>query len=208
VETEPGRIARLQHDKHHRPVPWFVAWIDGEPDFRILRPGAVGIALASRCCWVCGMLMTKHSPQAFTVGPMCAVNRVSAEPPADYDCAVYSAKHCPFLTTPNMERRQRHLPAGTADPPGVMIRRNPGVALVWVTKPKLWRYRGGLFDIGEPQWVEWFARGRPASRAEALESMDSGMPILHEAAHNDDDPRKACEQLDRQYVTACGLLPA
>jgi hypothetical protein len=34
----PTRMARLPLDKHHRPVPWFVAFIDGQPDHRVGQP--------------------------------------------------------------------------------------------------------------------------------------------------------------------------
>src|SRR5262252_4042398 len=83
--AEPARIARLPHDKHGRPVPWFVAWLrDGRaaepgsagavPDFRIIRPGAVGLAVTARCCWVCGSLFARQEPRASLIGPMCVVN--------------------------------------------------------------------------------------------------------------------------------------
>jgi hypothetical protein len=47
TDKMPGRIALLPTDKHHRPVPWFVAFIDGVPDFRVIRPGGIQIALAA-----------------------------------------------------------------------------------------------------------------------------------------------------------------
>lgn len=210
---EPARIARLHHDKHGHPVPWFVAWVDGTPDFRIIKPGAIGIAVAAKCCWVCGGLFMRQERRCFVIGPMCAVNHNSAEPPSHYECAAYSATHCPFLTTPNMQRRERHIPAGTVDPPGEFITRNPGVALVWVTRYNKWHAhpaQGGLlFDIGDPDWVEWYARGRPATREEILAAFESGIGALHEAAHSDPrDPRAACEQLDRQYTAALQLVPS
>jgi len=206
---EPARIARLPHDHHGRPVPWFVAWIDGKPDFRIIKPGAVEIAWASRLCWVCGMLIHKAEPKVFTIGPMCAVNRVSAEPPGHYDCAVYSARACPFLSTPNMIRRERHVPEGTSDPPGIFLRRNPGVAAVWIVKRNTAKIvpapDGNLFDIGVAQWVEWYARGRSATRREVVASIESGLPLLVEACNGDD---AQLAQLDTQHAEAMRLLPA
>jgi hypothetical protein len=219
--NEPPRIARLHHDRHGRPVPWFVAWVrnDGTdapagtpgavPDFRVIKPGAVGVAWSSRLCWVCGMLIHKAEPRAFVIGPMCAVNRVSAEPPGHYDCGAYSAQACPFLTTPNMTRRDRHLPPDTSEPAGIFLRRNPGVAAVWIVKrntAKIVKAPGGhLFDIGEPQWVEWYARGRAATRAEVTESILTGMPSLVQACDGDD---AQLAQLDTQHAEAMRLLPA
>src|SRR5262245_53363166 len=129
----PGRIRTLPRNKAGYPVPDFVAWINREPDFRVIKPGGIQRALHLRLCWVCGIPFTRQEDAAFVIGPMCAVNRVSAEPPSHLDCATYSARLCPFLSVPQMTRRERHKPAGAVSPPGIMIMRNPGVALVWVT---------------------------------------------------------------------------
>ncbi|HMH92898.1 MAG TPA: hypothetical protein VK586_17660, partial [Streptosporangiaceae bacterium] len=90
----PGRIARLPKDHIGRPVPWFVAEVNGVPDFRVIKTGAIEGALYMRLCWVCGVPFQRQEDRAFTVGPMSMVNRVSAEPPAHRDCAVYSATAC------------------------------------------------------------------------------------------------------------------
>jgi hypothetical protein len=218
--SEPPRIARLHHDKHGRPVPWFVAWLKegadapagspgAVPDFRIVKPGAIGAAWSARLCWVCGMLIHKAEPRAFVVGPMCVINRVSAEPPGHHECGVYSATHCPFLITPNMIRRERHLPPGTSEPPGVFLRRNPGATAIYVTKRNTATMHregdGVLFDLGEPQWVEWYAEGREATRAEVVRSIETGLPSLIEACQGDE---AQLMQLDTQHAESMRLLPA
>ena len=206
----PVRIAMLPRDKHGRPVPWFAAWIGGQPDFRVVGPGKTEIARLDRRCWVCGITFRRQEDRAFVIGPMCAVNRVSAEPPSHRDCAIYSATACPFLATPNMTRRERHLPEGTADPPGISIRRNPGVALVWVTGYRSYKaFRDGdgyLFNIGEPKQALWFARGREATRAEVLASIDSGLPILADMAER--DGTGAVAELAVLHERALGLVPS
>lgn len=207
----PGGIGRLPLDKHHRPVPWFVAWLDRVPDFRVIRPGGIEMALRYKLCWVCGLPFGRQEDRAFVIGPMCAVNRVSAEPPSHEACAVYSATHCPFLTTPNMTRRERRMPEETASPAGTMIRRNPGVALVWVTGYKSWSVfsdgQGGtLINVGEPKTVRWFAHGQPAARAEVLASIDSGLPILREMAEA--EGAEAVAALEAMHETALRLVPA
>src|SRR3546814_6021090 len=35
LPAPPPRIARLPRDRHRRSIPWFVDYVDGEPDFRI-----------------------------------------------------------------------------------------------------------------------------------------------------------------------------
>ena len=223
AELEPmtERIAKLPVYRGY-PVPWFVEWIvtvdgepqevpigQGEPDFRIMSGERFYQALRSSLCWVCGERLGAH--KAFTIGPMCAVNRTSAEPPSHRDCAEWSARNCPFLTRPHMRRREAGLPAGI-DPEnpntaGIMLKRNPGVTLVWVTrKPKMRRDPSGgiLFDIGEPYDVSWWREGRPATREEVQASIDSGLPSLRDLTRGRDEVR----ELDRRVRDAMALLPA
>ena len=211
TSDEPGRIARLPHNKAGYPVPWFVAWIDGKPDFRVIRPGGIETALRDRLCWTCGIPFLRQEDRAFVIGPMCAVNRVSAEPGSHLDCAVFSATRCPFLGTPQMVRRERHMPEGAAKPAGAMIRRNPGVALVWVTGYKSWSTFGDgnggrLVNVGEPKRVLWFARGREATRAEVMASIDSGLPILRDMAGS--EGARAVAELERMHQRALELVPS
>ena len=208
---EPGRIARLPKNKVGYPVPWFVAVIDGQPDFRVIRPGGIGTALRGKLCWTCGIPFQRQEDRAFVIGPMCAVNRVSSEPASHLDCALFAATHCPFLIKPQMVRRERHIPEGATCPAGESIRRNPGVALVWVTGYKSWstfsdRNGGTLFDVGEPKRVLWFARSREALRAEVMESIDSGLPILREMA--EDEGPDAVAELERMHARALALVPS
>lgn len=204
----PARMARLPLDKHGRPVPWFVAFIDGQPDFRVIGPGRMETAVRFGNCWVCGQPVGRY--KAFVIGPMCGVNRVSAEPPSHRDCAVYSAQACPFLATPTMRRRETGLPEDRVDPAGGFIQRNPGVALVWVsTNPsRIWLPDGLLFNVGDPVEALWFAHGRSATRAEVLASIDSGMPLLRAEAEADPDPVGAVAELDRLHAAALRLIPA
>lgn len=207
----PGRIRLLPRNKAGYPVPDFVAWIDGQPDFRVIKPGGIQLAVQLKLCWVCGTPFARQEDRAFTIGPMCAVNRVSAEPPSHRDCATFSARFCPFLSVPRMTRRERRMPAVAAVPAGDMIRRNPGVALVWVTGYKSWKTfsdgnGGTLFDVGEPREALWFACGRAATRAEVLASIDSGLPILRASA-GDEGP-DAVAELEAMHQRALALVPA
>lgn len=206
LEPEPRNIAALPHDKHGRPVPWFVAWIDGKPDFRIIAPGKIREAVRDKLCWVCGK--PAGSYKAFVIGPMCAVNRVSGEPSSHRDCAIYSARNCPFLATPNMVRREGHKPEGAENPAGIMIKRNPGVALVWVTRTfQVERHgNGNLFRLGDPTEALWYAHGRDATRAEVDESIKTGLPILQ--AEAEAEGPDAVSELERMVQVARQFLPA
>lgn len=205
----PPRMRHLPVDPT-RPryrVPWFVAWIDGQPDFRVIRADGIQDALRLNLCWLCGGQLGAY--KAFVIGPMCAVNLVSAEPPSHRDCAEYAAKVCPFLTRPTMRRRERGIEDYKGNVAGIMIDRNPGVALIWITK----HYRpfsdgngGILFRLGKPTQTLWFAEGRDATGDEVRASIDSGLPILREMAEQDGEP--ALRQLDKMVANAMALVPA
>lgn len=67
-----------------------------------------------------------------------------------------------------------------------MITRNPGVTCVWVSTGAT-VFPDGLFEIGEPRKVRWYAQGRPATRAEVEASIDSGMPELEKLCSTQED---------------------
>jgi len=111
----PPRIARLARDRRGFPVPWFVATIDGEPDFRVVDTPKLAVAIRQHRCWVCGEQLGVHL--AFPIGPTCVANRVTAEPPVHRECAEFSARACPFLTKPRMRRNAQGLPEEFVAPP-------------------------------------------------------------------------------------------
>lgn len=203
----PPNIARLPQDRHGHPVPWFVAWIDDKPDFRIIADGAITTALTDRLCWICGRPRGAYA--AFVIGPMCAITHTAPEPPSHRDCAIYAARACPFLATPAMRRRENNLPDETAPPAGIAIMRNPGVGLVWITKQwRPFRVVGGvLFKFGEPLATHWYAEGRDATRAEVLASIASGLPLLEQEARADRHPDRALAELAAMHAAALAHVP-
>lgn len=207
----PPRMDLLPRDpdRPYFPVPWFVYWNEGKPDYRVIAPGKIVKAVRQNRCWLCGQVM--GSMKAFVIGPMCAVNRTSAEPPSHCDCAEYAVKVCPFMTKPAMKRNEKNLPEDMKEAAGFGIKRNPGVVLVWETKTYTpFRAHAGedgvLFEIGNHAAISFWAEGRAATREEILLSIDSGIPILRKMA--DEDPKSgAHEELDRRYNAALALLP-
>lgn len=201
----PPRLDRRPRDRHGRIVPWFVAYLDnGEPDHRLAGPDRFRDAVRLNLCILCGEGLGSY--KAFCIGPMCTINRVTAEPPAHKDCAEYAPKACPFLLNPNMRRRDK-LPENTVPPDGIMCPRNPGISVVWTTRR--WTKKPGyqLFDLGEPTEVTWWREGRPATYGEALDSLLSGLDVLKTEAANDADPERAQASLQQQYERAVNYLP-
>ena len=170
-------------------MPWFVTWMkdgepcptgEGEPEFRVVTSERVYEAMRSGKCWVCGEKLGRYL--SFVAGPMCGVNRISAEPPSHRDCARFSASACPFLTRPYARRRDNDMPEEEPVKAGKAILRNPGVAMVWTTK-RVTAFKaddGVLFRMGEPEGIEWYAEGGPATRAQIFASIDEGMSHLQE----------------------------
>jgi ferredoxin len=206
-------MRQLPIDARGYPVPWFVQYVKGEPEFRAMDIRKFRKAIEERLCWTCGRPL--YAEEVFVIGPMCAVNRISSEPPSHRECAEYAARNCPFLSKPHMHRRKDGGISEIIKPsPGVMIERNPGVTLLWYTRRHLLlniRNRPGavdgvLFQIARPFKTEWYCRGRPATREEILESIESGLPILREAAEKHDGP-EGLAYLETQITQAYKLLP-
>jgi hypothetical protein len=212
VEPPPRFMQHLPIFRGY-PVPAFVEWIGGEPEFRAMNPRHLLKAINQRLCWTCGNPL--YGEEVFVIGPMCAVNRISSEPPSHRECALYAAKNCPFLSRPQMVRRTDGLPEERTAA-GVMVERNPGVTLLYYTRrhtlisspriPEAGANAGVLFELGRPFKVEWYARGRPATRAEILESINSGIDQLRAIAEKHDGP-EGMKMLDAQVAQAMRLLP-
>lgn len=205
----PERMAKLPRNKVGYTIPWFVDYIEGEPDFRVMDGRKLVEAIRFKKCWLCGGPLGRYG--TFAIGPMCAVNKISSEPPSHLDCATFAAKACPFLTRPKMVRRETGIPK-EATSAGHMIARNPGVTLLWVSRHwEPWKVpedQGGgiLIDIGAPANVYWYAQGREATHDEVMESIESGYPLLMELAEK--QGTEAVEQLEKQRKEALLLVPA
>jgi hypothetical protein len=189
----------------HIPVPWFVDWLDGKPEFRAMDGKKYVRAIREKLCWVCGGKLTPV--YVFVAGPMCGINRTSAEPPSHIECAHWSARNCPFLNNPNMVRRQDDLINNTSlrdNAPGMAIVRNPGVTMLWFTR-EYEVFNGGkgqpLIQMGRPTGVEWYCRGRKATREEVEESIANGIGALEALARTEEGGiaalRKARERFEK-----------
>jgi len=192
----PPKMRGLPIDKRGFPVPFFVAMVNGEPDHRVVEPRALQTCVRQNRCWICGNTLGAY--KAFVLGPMCAINRISAEPPCHLECAQYAATACPFLTRPHAKRREAGMPEERSAPGGIMLTRNPGVCLVWVTKSfRPMRAQGGIvFQIGDADSMHWYAEGRAAVREEIEESISGGLPHLVEMAHKDADPDGSLREIN------------
>lgn len=207
----PPRIAKLQVSDNGFPVPKFVQWINGKPDFRVINRSFMANAIRLKLCWLCGEALGRY--QALTLGPMCVCTRVTSEPPSHLECARFAVKACPFLTQPNRARNKHDLPDNAEDPAGLFLERNPGVTAIYVTESyKLFKAQretgddGFLLQIGEPTSVEWWARGREATREEILHSIKTGIPALKQVAQM--EGADAMIELNKRVERGLALVPA
>lgn len=182
LEPLPERMKDLLVDERGYVVPWFVEWVDGKPEFRAMDGRKFVAAIKRKLCWVCGKKMGVNV--VFVAGPMCGVNRTSAEPPSHIECAEWSARNCPFLSNPKMVRREDEVinNAQLRDmSAGIAITRNPGVSMLWGTRQfEVFDDGKGapLIQMGEPEFVKWYACGKEATREQVQNSIDSGLPNL------------------------------
>jgi hypothetical protein len=202
----PARIRKLPISKKFRlPIPKFVDFVDGEPDFRMMNGKFLIRAVKEKLCWICGEPLGTF--KTFVLGCMCTCTLISAEPPSHKDCATFAAKACPFLSRPKAVRREAGLPE-EKNCAGIMIERNPGVVALWTTKKYTpFKASGGvLFNIGEPHEVLWLREGRAATYEEVLYSIETGYPILFEMALKEGE--EACVALADMLAKALLRIPA
>jgi hypothetical protein len=203
----PSRMMARPVDRRGYPVPWFVTVKDalGEWEFRVLDPQRSVEAVRRKVCWICGDQLGTYLN--FVVGPMCGINRISAEPPQHRECAEFAVRACPFMMLPRARRRDANLPAHAAFDE-LHIPRNPGVMLIWTTKRfrPIRRSAGFLFEMGAPNWVSFWHEGRKATRAEIDASIAGGLPNLARMAEQ--DGAHAVAMLERMRTEFVKLLPA
>jgi hypothetical protein len=212
----PPRIGRLPKDERGYPIPWFCAWLkDGKEvarashgskaDFRVLASGSREKAVRQSLCWVCGDRMGRH--QVFPIGPMCAINRTTMEPPCHRACAEYSVIACPFLTVPARRRNEAGMGDMDLHVAGDMIERNPGATCLWESSYRPFKvHNGWLIRLETPTRVDWWTKGRQATRAEIEAAIDAGYPSLMDVAKA--ESQEAVDELEKLRRDAMRLLPA
>ena len=207
LEALPSRMQSLPVDERGYVVPWFVDWLTDDsgrptkPEFRAMDLRKWVRAVREKLCWVCGGRMGRF--MTFVAGPMCGINRTSSEPPSHQECAEWSARNCPFLNNSQAIRRvDEVIGADMSNAAGFALTRNPGVTMLWTCKDySLFDDgKGGkLLHMGEPDHVKWYAEGKAATRAQVVESIESGLPALVALAQQQDGAMKFLNESRRRF---------
>lgn len=183
----PLRMRKLPVSSKGYPVPFFAGKHPetGEHDFRLSDPEKFYACIRDNRCWICGEVLGKF--RTFAVGPITVITRSSGEPPSHWDCAHFAMQACPFLALPKAQRRTTGLEGKPQAMGGTMLLHNPGVMALWVTHS----YRiaqdtngGILLRMGEPERVQYYAEGKPATRQQVLAALEIGLPKLRESVRN------------------------
>lgn len=205
----PVNIKRLQIDPDRGyPVPWFVAWHDGKPDFRLTDPAKLIMCIKKNLCFVCGYKLDLLD-RAFVAGPLLCLNRTSAEPPSHPECAEFACRACPFLVKPHMERRLGDMPSTAHDGPGVLIKRNPGIGVVWITDNMITLpipNAGVLFRVGDPIKIICFREGRPATKEEITEAIEEAVPQFRMAVERQGGDLRAMAEVGKMKEEAVMMM--
>jgi hypothetical protein len=195
----PMRMKKLPLDARGYPVPWFVKWVEGKPNFRLIDPEKFIAAMRFNRCWVCGEGL--GAKKTFVIGPLNILNRVNSEPPSHWECAAFAVTSCPFLLLPKAQYQE------TENFAPHQLMRNPGVSALWSTRDYQMSLHQGLIEFGEPSQVWWFAQGKLATRAQVIASLESGLPWVWARAKRQANYIKHCIEIEQQWAAALSYLP-
>lgn len=153
----PKELSHLKIDSRGYPVPYFVSWIDGKPEFRYLDPERLYMIFDRKVCHICGTKLPSDYVY-FISGPMGLQNRISSDAGMHRVCAEFSLKACPHLYLQKAERRENdELGKEIASQPSVLIKEKPPVViLVKASKWKQAKHDGQIFLKYTPHSWEIF----------------------------------------------------
>lgn len=121
----PKELSHLKIDKRGYPVPFFVSWINGEPEFRYLDAVRAKMIIDNKLCHICGKKLNKDFFY-FISGPIGLQNRISSDAAMHKTCAEFSLRACPHLYLQKADRRDNdELGKAIGSMPSPVIREKP-----------------------------------------------------------------------------------
>lgn len=199
-EMEDAPTAMTGRPVDHRGfyVPWFVTakTDDGLWDFVRIDPRRIREAYDREICFISGEPLGRY--RSFVIGPMCCINRITAEPPSKREIAEWSTRVCPFISNPMAKRPD--LEDGTYNAaPGVMIPDNPGVIAIWtVDRHDYTMDRNRIINLGDPSHLAFYTHKREATPDEVRKAMVFGANRLLDMAQQ--QSAESVQYLEEVYL--------
>lgn len=156
----PNFLSHLPLSEKGYPVPFFVPFVEGKPDFRLMDSRKWEACAGRNLCSICGKKLRRA--KYFVTGPMGLANGVQSDPPMHRHCAMYSVQACPHLAAQKAKRRAVEVTGVVAedyqitDKPDVLylvqavrVKRVRGMSVFKFRPSAHWEipYRGGRVDI-------------------------------------------------------------
>lgn len=117
----PKFLDHLPVNEKGYPIPYFVAIVDGKPDFRLLDSVKQLACINGKKCGVCGKTIP-NTQFYFVSGYFGYLNSISTDPGMHRECAEFSLVACPHMHFKKAERREEYdegvdvsAPAGFVD---------------------------------------------------------------------------------------------
>jgi hypothetical protein len=153
----PKELAHLKIDKRGYPVPFFVPWNNGEPDFRYMDAQRLYMIIDNKLCHICGKKLHKDYCY-FISGPIGYQNRISSDAGMHRICAEFSLKACPHLYLQKAERRENDEVGKLINSkPSPIIKEKPStLLLIKASKFKIVLYEGQKYLRYTPVSAETF----------------------------------------------------
>lgn len=199
----PGAMHGRPIDHRGFYVPWFVTGKDdrGLWDFTRVDPRRVREGYERQVCFVSGEPLGRY--RSFVIGPMCCINRITAEPPVKREVAEWSVRVCPWISNP-AARRPEKADGELLTAPGIMIKDNPGICAIWTVERANYRMgRDRLIRLGDPTHLEFYTQKRKATQEEIRKAMVQGAAKLMAIAEPEGE--EAIQLLER-YLTDFGRM--
>lgn len=100
----PNCLAHLKVDPRGYPIPFFIPYRDGQPDFKFMCPVKQNRAIDESLCHVCGKKLNKDYVY-FITGPVGLQNTTVSDPGMHRECAEFAMQVCPHMLFQKAQRK-------------------------------------------------------------------------------------------------------
>lgn len=136
--TIPKELEHLRVDERGYPIPFFVGYHDGKPNFRYGDTFKRDICLAQKKCAICGKKLPRDFSYVIT-GPEGYANQIVSDAPMHRRCAEFTMDACPHI---HFEKAQRKEDVTGTD---LMAKKPDVLLLIKIDKYKLVKDRGNVY---------------------------------------------------------------